>query len=143
MRARGTEALFGSSEGDFRKLVAVPVGAVRSQVPVVDCPVNSGSATVSGTAEADATIDLLFQGIDRDTATASPAGGWSAAGFAGFGSLYSGLEITATATAPGELVSAPSDPCFVGLVCQEATGCLFLDSFESGGPTAWSARFPP
>ena len=48
------------------------------------------------------------------TATAS-GGRWTLTDLSGFGTLYGGLEVRATATGPGELESELSAPCFVSV----------------------------
>ena len=122
----GQSGYGGRQETYYRDLAFVPVGAPRSEAPTLDCPILSVQTTIPGsTTEADGTtVRVFFGGIERgdDPATGGrfAVGGWH--GAAGtFGSLYGGLEIRATAQAPGELESELSAPCFVTSVsaCQD------------------------
>ena len=114
IRTRGSQSVFGSFETEFHKALTVPVGAVRSERPVLTCPIVSTQTSISGTSEADAAIRLLFNLIQRGTGTASGAGAWTVNNYLpGFGEMYGGLEIRATAQAPGELRSEPSTSCIV------------------------------
>ena len=122
----GQSGYGGRQETYYRDLAFVPVGAPRSEPPTLDCPILSVQTIIPGsTTEADGTtVRVFFGGIERgdDPATGGrfAVGGWH--GAAGtFGSLYGGLEIRATAQAPGELESELSAPCFVTSVsaCQD------------------------
>src|SRR5690606_16247858 len=104
----------------------VSVGGVRSTPPILDCPILSSWTTIAGsTTEADGTIiRVYFNGIERGDDPSSAGrfavGGWS--GAAGtFGALYGGLEVRASAQAPGENESELSTACFVTQVsaCQD------------------------
>ncbi len=107
----------GAFETYFADLTRIPVGAPRTARPVLDCPIFSNATVIPGaTSEADGTsVRAYLNGIARGTAAS--AGSRFAVGTFGaattFGALYGGLEVTATATAPGKLESLPSDPCFV------------------------------
>jgi hypothetical protein len=105
-------------ESFFRRMAAIPVGQRRSDAPVLDCPLLSSRTTIPGsTTEADGTtVRVYFNLIRRGTGTSSS--GRFAVPFSSFGSLYSGLEVRATAQAPGELESPLSGPCFVTFVSQ-------------------------
>jgi len=116
VRTRGSQNVFGSFETDFHKAVTVPVGAVRTAPPVLSCPIGSTATTITGTSEANAAIKALFNLIQRGTGTANGAGAWSVSNYSAFGTLYGGLEVRATATAPGKLESLKSDACFVTAV---------------------------
>jgi hypothetical protein len=101
----------------------VPVGGARSEAPVLDCPILSSWTTIPGsTTEPDGTvIRVYFNGIERGSGSSATyrfdVGGW--AGTSGtFGELYGGLEVRATAQAPGENESVLSDACFVTQVSQ-------------------------
>jgi uncharacterized repeat protein (TIGR01451 family) len=125
----GTATGYGGQwETFFNDITQVPVGAVRSTPPVITCPVLSSQTTITGTTtEASGTdvrvfFNLQQRGIDTD----ATAGAWDAT-FATFGRLYGGLEVTATAQAPGELESLPSAPCYVTHVA----GCS--DGFDNDG----------
>ncbi len=121
-----TMAFGGSYETYFPDAARVPVGQRRSDPPVLDCPILSSASRIRGsTTEADGTdvrvfFSLIQRGIDTDA-----AGGRFDVGTFGvgspFGTLYGGLEVRATAQAPGELESPLSEPCFVTFVnqCQD------------------------
>ncbi len=110
----GSQSGFGGSfETYFPRATSVPVGRVRTLRPTVTCPIGSTAPTITGTSEASAAIDLRFNLQSRGTATATAGGAWSSNNYGAFGELYGGLEVTAVATAPGELASEPSLPCFV------------------------------
>ncbi|NOY93083.1 MAG: VWA domain-containing protein, partial [Deltaproteobacteria bacterium] len=89
----------------------VAVGAPRSLAPILDAPISSTASCISGsTSEPDGTsVHVYLNGIDRGTATAT-GGRFTVCGFP---PLYGGQEVTATAQAPGELISTPSTPVFV------------------------------
>jgi MYXO-CTERM domain-containing protein len=112
----GSQPGFGGAfETYFAEAAEVPVGAARTARPVVNCnSLGSTNSSVTGTSEANAAIDILFNLISRTSppASADGSGIWSAQ-FQGFGSMYGGLEVRATATAPGKLVSEMSIPCTV------------------------------
>ncbi|HJL06331.1 MAG TPA: MopE-related protein [Polyangiaceae bacterium LLY-WYZ-15_(1-7)] len=103
----------GRYETWFENIATQAVGAPRSTPPELECPVLSPWTTIPGTTtEADGTvIRVFFNLIERGDDTA--AGGTFDVPFPGFGGLYGGLEVRATAQAPGELESELSDPCFV------------------------------
>jgi hypothetical protein len=109
----------GEAENLFPQVVMVPVGQVRSAAPTLTCPINSAASTVSGTtSEASGTlIRVYFDGILR-CSTTTTGSSWSCSGFTTttFGPLYGGVEIRATAQAPGELESVLSDPWRRGAV---------------------------
>jgi MYXO-CTERM domain-containing protein len=114
IRTRGSQSVFGSFETEFHNALEIPVGAVRTQRPVLDCPISSTAPQITGTSEALAAIDVLFNLIERGDGVASAAGAWTVSNYLpGFGEMYGGLEVTAVATAPGELPSERSDECFV------------------------------
>jgi MYXO-CTERM domain-containing protein len=123
----GSQASFG---GDFEtfypKVATVPVGARRSDPPVIDCPVGSTSTAITGTTTENVgtSIRVYFNLIQRGTASAtagSPDNVWSSTNWTAFGELYGGLEIRATAQATGELESHLSEPCGVSAIraCQD------------------------
>ncbi len=112
-----SQSMFGGSfETYFPHAAQVPVGASRSDPPDVRCPIGAGATRIEGTtSEADGTtVRVYLNGVARGTATAS-GGRWSLTDLAGFGTLYGGLEVRATATASGELESDPGSPCFVSV----------------------------
>ena len=113
----GNQSGFGGNfETYFPRAAFIPVNQRRTQRPTVSCPIGSTSTSISGTAESDAAISVRFNLLERGTATASAAATpapWTSNNFGAFGELYGGLEVTAVATAPGELPSEPSVPCFV------------------------------
>ncbi len=127
----GSQSGFGGSfETYFPRGAYIPVGAVRTQRPVVTCPIGSTSPSISGTAESNAAVSVRFNLLERGTATASAAATpapWTSSNFTAFGERYGGLEVTAVATAPGELPSEPSLPCFV----TSARECS--DGFDNDG----------
>ncbi|MCA9666157.1 MAG: DUF11 domain-containing protein [Myxococcales bacterium] len=104
-----------NSNGPFNdtecKLGPIAVGASRSAAPVITAPVVDTDTCISGTtSEANGTtITLYINGIARGTTTSS-GGAWQ---ICGFPPLYGGQIVTATATAPGKLVSLPSSPVTV------------------------------
>lgn len=110
----GSQSGFGGDfETMFPEIMTVNVGAVRSQPPIVDCPpILSTAPQVSGTSEPDSAISLRFNLMERGQCTADVSGDWTC-GFAGFGEMYGGLEVRATASAPSELESELSEPCIV------------------------------
>ncbi|MBX3250310.1 MAG: VWA domain-containing protein [Myxococcales bacterium] len=101
----------GDYETYERRLATAAVGQPRSEPPTLDCPILTARTAIPGsTAEADGTIiRLYFNGILRGTGTAT--GGRFDVPFPAFGALYGGLEIRATAQAPGELESVRSATC--------------------------------
>jgi hypothetical protein len=118
-----TQGAFGGDfETFFPEEVIVPVGAPRTAPPSVDCdPLLSTATEITGKSDDEgADIRVLFSLMQRGEATVA-GGVWSSGHFltacpAGefcFGNLYGGLEVRATATAPGKLESEPSVPCFV------------------------------
>jgi hypothetical protein len=119
-----TMAFGGAFETYFPRELTVPVGAVRSVPPVLDCPLSSASATVPGSSsEANGTnVRAYFNLIQRATGTVS-SGRFAASGHAAsFGATYGGLEVRATAQASGELESELSTPCYVTYVPPCADG---------------------
>ena len=111
--AQGGGGFGGTFETAIPKAATIPVGLPRTAKPVIDCPVGSTSTEVSGTSEANAAISLKFSLMERGTDTADGAGDWLVDNFDAFGGMYGGLEVKATATAPGKLESELSDACFV------------------------------
>jgi hypothetical protein len=103
----------GTFETSFPAAATIAVGAVRTEKPVLDCPIGSTATEVTGTSEASADIRLLFNLIERGNGTADGAGDWLVDNFDAFGGMYGGLEVHATAQAPGELESERSDACEV------------------------------
>ncbi len=110
----------GAYETYFNNLATVAVGQQRSEIPTLDCPILSNQTTILGdTTEADGTtVRLYFSLIERGSGTSSgnrfDVGTFGPA--TAFGELYGGLEVRATAQAPGELESELSVPCFVSQV---------------------------
>jgi len=102
----------GTYETYFSELATVNVGQVRTQKPVIDCPVGSTSTSVTGTSEASADVSLLFNLMERGTCTAGAMGAWSCT-FPTFGTMYGGLEVRARAQLAGKLPSELADPCEV------------------------------
>ena len=127
----GSQSGFGGSfETYYPRGAFIPVGQRRTQRPTVTCPVGSTSPSISGTAETSAAVSVRFNMLERGTATASAVGSpapWTTSNYTAFGELYGGLEVTAVATAPGELPSEPSLPCFV----TGARACS--DGFDNDG----------
>lgn len=112
----GQSGFGGDFETYFARAAFIPVNQRRTERPTVTCPIGSTSPSISGTAETDAALSVRFNLLERGTATASNAATpapWTSSNFGAFGELYGGLEVTAVATAPGELPSEPSLPCFV------------------------------
>ena len=108
----------GAFETYFADITRIPVGAPRSARPVLDCPILSNATRIRGaTSEANGTdVRAYLNGIERGVDTNATALRFDVGTFGPattFGRLYGGLEVTATATAPGEQESLPSDPCFV------------------------------
>ena len=106
----------GTYETYYRDITTVNVGTTRTQTPVLDCPVLSTTASVTGATESGAgTSTVFFDGFDRGDGTMSggnidiPSSAWAST----FGDIYGGLEVRATATASGELESEKSDACYV------------------------------
>ena len=120
----GSQTGFGGRyETYFNDLAFAAVGAPRSDPPALTCPLLSSWTSIPGTTtEADGTvIRVFFAGVQRASGSAS-SGGFAVGGFgATFGPLYGGLEVRATAQAPGENESELSVPCFVTAVseCQD------------------------
>ncbi|MBI2892732.1 MAG: SUMF1/EgtB/PvdO family nonheme iron enzyme [Deltaproteobacteria bacterium] len=94
----------------------VVVDAVLSGTPEVDGPILPGDDCVSGsTSEPDASlIEVIVNGIARGQ-TFAAGGRWTVCGLP---ALFGGQEITATATAVGELTSPPSIGVFVSALTQ-------------------------
>jgi MYXO-CTERM domain-containing protein len=109
----GQSGFGGDFETYFPEIATVAVTDLRTTKPILDCPVVSSQTAITGTSEADATVRLYFNLIERGDGTADNMGDWSVTNFTGFGELYGGLEVRATAQAPGELESELSDACFV------------------------------
>ena len=110
---------FGAFESYFAEALTVPVGADRSDPPLIDCPIETGDATITGTtSEPDGTdVRVYFNGLERDSDTDATGGSWLVSSFGTtFGELYNGLEVRATAQAPGELESEMSEECLVSSV---------------------------
>ncbi|HET9483998.1 MAG TPA: hypothetical protein VFO79_08575, partial [Xanthomonadales bacterium] len=126
VRTRGNAAIGGSFDSSFERIAFVPVGALATQAPAPACPIREDAASIAGTSEPDAAIELRFDGQPRATALADAAGTWSTA--APGGALYAGLEVTATAEVAGKLASAASAPCTVDAVRPDA---LFRSGFEA------------
>ena len=106
---------FGAtSQSFFHDAAIVNVGAPRSTPPILTCPIGSTNPSIDGTTvEADGTvISAKFNLIERGTDNAA-GGTFSVTNFGAFGGMYGGLEIKATATAPGELESELSEACEV------------------------------
>ncbi len=116
----------GRKEFHYDDLAFVSVGRARSTPPVLDCPILTSWTTIPGaTVEADGTVvRVYFNGIQRGSGTSSggrfAVGGWSGPS-GSFGNLYGGLEVRATAQAPGENESPLSTACVVTQVsaCQD------------------------
>jgi len=113
MQIWGSQTGFGGEyETYFPELATVNIGAVRTEKPTIDCPVGSTSTSVTGDAEVNADVSLLFNLMERGTCTANGSGDWDCT-FASFGAMYGGLEVRARAQLTGELESELSDPCEV------------------------------
>nr|MDQ3034113.1 MopE-related protein [Myxococcota bacterium] len=119
----------GSFETYFPQAIRVPIGQARSAPPVIDCRTVLSSATrILGThteGNASTVVRLYFNGTERGSDASTPADAWDIGTFgpgSTFGALYGGLEVTATAQAPGEAISQPSEPCFVTHVPQCSDG---------------------
>jgi uncharacterized repeat protein (TIGR01451 family)/MYXO-CTERM domain-containing protein len=126
-----SQSMFGGSfETYFPDAAQVPVAGSRSPAPAVACPIGSGAGQIAGTTtSADGTtVRVYLNGLVRGTATAS-AGRWTVSNLGGFGPLYGGLEVRATATAPGALESELGPPCFVSVTPVCADG---LDNDSDG-----------
>ncbi len=132
---------FGDAFETYRpNAVEIPVGAVRSHKPVLNCPINSSGTSISGvtgdtTNEATAAIVVKFNLQDRGSATAA-GGAWTSTNYTAFGELYGGLEVRATAQQPSENVSELSTACFVTSTRQ----CS--DSIDNSDPEDTLADFP-
>lgn len=109
---------FGAtSQSYFHDAITVNVGQRRSEIPILDCPIGSTNPTITGTTdEAQNTeIRTYFNLMDRGGALTVVNGPtpWSVTPDVSFGGMYGGLEVRATARAPGELESELSEPCEV------------------------------
>lgn len=118
----GQSGFGGDFETYFAEAAVIAVGAVRTQKPVLTCPIGSTAPSLSGTSEPNANIRALFTLIERGTGTADATGAWTVSNYGAFGGLYGGLEVRATAQVPGELESELSDPCEVTSVRACADG---------------------
>jgi hypothetical protein len=131
LRAFGQQSGFGALfETYFPRTATINVASARTEKPAIVCPpIRSTDPLITGTAEVDSDISLRFNLGERGTCLADELGNW-ACDFANFGDMYGGLEVRATARAPGELESELSDACFVAphLV---PTGSIFSNGFES------------
>jgi FtsP/CotA-like multicopper oxidase with cupredoxin domain len=87
------------------KAVSAPatttVIAATTATPVINTPVIAGTTSVSGTAEAGATVILSINAVSRPSVTAT-GGNWTVSGL----TLAAGDLISVTAQTPGKLVSA-------------------------------------
>ncbi len=109
----GTQTGFGGDwETYFPDIAEIPVAAVRTAKPVIDCAaLGSTSTSIDGTSEPDADVRALFNLIERGNDTADGTGDWSVTNYSSFGELYGGLEVRATAQVTGKNVSELSDAC--------------------------------
>jgi hypothetical protein len=108
----------GAYETYYNDIATVAVGLQRSTPPVLDCPaLTSWTAIPGSTVEADGTTIRIYFNLMQRGSGLSTASRFSVP-FPTFGALYGGLEIRATAQAPGELESPLSVPCFVTQVSQ-------------------------
>ncbi|HUH04698.1 MAG TPA: MopE-related protein [Kofleriaceae bacterium] len=110
----GTQTGFGGQwETYFPAIAEVPVAAVRTEPPIIDClTIGSTSTAITGTSEPNADIRALFNLIERGNGTADGVGDWSVTNFTAFGELYGGLEVRATAElVPSKNISELSLPC--------------------------------
>jgi MYXO-CTERM domain-containing protein len=123
----------GDFETFFPDIVTLAVGTNRSDPPVVTCPITAGSTSVSGTTtEANGTvIRVFFDGVFRGQTVAS-SGVWTLSGFTNFGPLYGGVEVRATAEAPGELESERSERCLCEQKRQNGALCTGPSECASG-----------
>jgi hypothetical protein len=112
-----TPAYGGEVESAFTDAALVPVGAPRSAAPAIACGTRfDASATqISGTSTEPngTTVRVYFDGIVRGEALVASKK-WKLSGYGStFGALYAGLELRATAQAPGGLESDLSPACMV------------------------------
>jgi hypothetical protein len=108
----------GRYETYYNDIATVAVGQPRSTPPVLDCPILTNRAAIPGsTVEADGTTIRLYFNLQQRGSGSASAGRFDVA-FPTFGALYGGLEVRASAQAPGELESRLSAPCFVSQVAQ-------------------------
>lgn len=98
----------------FPDAVIVNVGQVRSVAPELTvCPGSTALSIEGTTAETGTkTIRTYFNLIERGDVTTTN-GSWSVSNYTGFGTMYGGLEVRATAQAVGELESELSATCEV------------------------------
>jgi hypothetical protein len=82
---------------------------VQTAPPVVFSPIVEGATGVSGTSETDAVVRVFVGGSLEGTTTA-PGTSWSVGGLS---ALSAGVQVVATATAPGKAESEPSNPVTV------------------------------
>ncbi len=107
----------------FDHIATVPVGAVRTQKPVLDCPIGSTDPAITGTSEDNADVTLYFNLMERGFANeadngSGDGGAWEISDYdyfapPNFGDLYGGLEVSAIAQVTGKLPSERSDRCDV------------------------------
>jgi hypothetical protein len=128
----GLQSGFGGAfETFFPRIATVNVASVRTAKPVISCPpILSTDPHIAGAAEADSAISLLFNSKERGTCQANGMGNWTCE-YAGFGTLYGGLEVRASAQAPSELQSELSEACIVTPHVLLPPEEVFLDGFES------------
>ena len=93
----------------------------RTATPAVNCPVQKGATTISGTStEIGATITVYYNGVAQTTTPASivvsGGGTWSAT----VPAVPSGALVTATALAAGKSLSAVSSACQASIAGQSA-----------------------
>lgn len=138
VRSEGSQSGIGPFETDVSKAVEVPVGAVRTQPPVLFCPIEPAASSVSGTSEPNAAVEVLLDRVVRGSATADASGLWTAS-VAGFGNLYPGVETRVTAQAPGKLRGEPSAACTVGRVLPGEIPSLALAPAAGGTDLSWPA----
>jgi spore coat protein A len=89
------------------KLISAPVTTIvavkkTTAAPVINLPVYTGVTSVSGTAEADASVVLSINGIAQPAVVAN-GGNWTVSGL----TLATGDTISVTAQTNGKLISAP------------------------------------
>ena len=101
------------------QLAEVLVDIQRTTSPVVAGPLTAGATMVRGSAEANATIEILVNGVVVATAMADAAGAWSAT----LPELFGGQQVTARAQAGAKLDSLESAPPVTVTSVGGATAC--------------------
>jgi hypothetical protein len=111
-RSRGTVSSV-TADISVPNAVIVPVGAVRTRAPTINCPIGRNDSRILGTSEPNAGISVLFNGIVGGSGTADASGAWTVTNHVQNLPLSLGTTVQAVASAPGRLMSVPSATCVV------------------------------